>query len=58
MSRELFGADGFKTESVRYFSPQRGHAVYAHWWYDRGKPLKRIKRGQVVFDLTAGHQGD
>ena len=45
-------ADGWKTEYVRYYSPQRGHTEYEHWWYEDGRPLKRYHYGYLVFDYT------
>ncbi len=35
-SFELFDADGFITEAVRY----RGGAEYEHWWFIKGTPVK------------------
>ena len=51
-SVELFGPDGFKTEYIRYHTdPLRGGRVYEHWWYARGRAVKRIKRGSVLFHV-------
>jgi len=54
VSKELYGPDGWKTEYIRYYTrPSDRGEVYEHWWYDHGRPIKRIKRGRVVFDKTA-----
>ena len=54
-SREVYGPDGFKTEYVKFDTrPGRGGREYDHWWYERGKPVKRAKRKKVMFDATKG----
>ena len=53
VSEEFYDpTDGFKTEYVRYYGPDRGHTEYDHWWYDDGRPVKRYKYGELVFDYT------
>jgi hypothetical protein len=52
-SEEFYGPGGFKTEYVRYYTREdRRGTEYSRWWYDRGRPVKMTKRGQVVFDTT------
>ena len=52
-SEELYGPDGFKTEYVRYYTrPDRRGQEYTHWWLERGRPVKKTKRGHVEFDTT------
>ncbi|MDP7636920.1 MAG: hypothetical protein QF577_05165 [Phycisphaerae bacterium] len=54
LSKELYGADGRKTEYIRYWTrPGDRGKVYEQWWYHHGRPLKRTKRGNVIFDKTA-----
>ena len=52
VSDELFGPDGFKTEYLRYSWKSGVKAVARHWWYDRGKPVKKTAGKRVVFDFT------
>ena len=55
VSEESYGGDGFKTEYIRYYTrPDRRGKVYTHWWYERGRPVKKTKRGRVEFDTTKG----
>lgn len=42
ISTELFGPDGYVTESIQHGSRPR------HWWYQRGMPLK-YTRGPVTY---------
>ena len=57
-SEEFFGPDGFKTEYARYYTDEaRRGKEYCRWWYDRGRPVKRTKRGKVEFDVTAERKG-
>ena len=57
-SRELFGDDGFKTEYVRLdVRPGREGRELEHTWYVRGRPVKQLKRGKLVFDRTANRAG-
>ncbi len=45
--------DGFKTEYVRYYTREdRRGTEYSRWWYERGRPIKMTKRGQIVFDTA------
>jgi len=52
-SEEIFGPDGFKTEYICYDvrAGRRGR-ISDHWRYDRGRPVKRVKSGKVVFDRS------
>lgn len=52
ISREEFGADGFKTQYVRYHHPNRGHEISEHIWYDRGRPIRRGPGKGPDFDFT------
>ena len=52
-SQEFYGPDGFKTQYVRYYTREdRRGTEYSRWWYERGRPVKMTKRGQVVLDTT------
>jgi len=52
-SEETFGEDGFKTEYVTYFTdPALAGKETDHWWYSRGSPVKRVRRGETEFDLS------
>ena len=58
ISKELYAPDGWKTEYIRYYTrPGDRGKEYEHWWYDHGRPLKRVKRERVIFDTTAS-QGE
>ncbi len=41
VSTELFGSDGYMTESIQHGSRPR------HWWYERGVPAKYARGSQV-----------
>lgn len=41
VSTELFGSDGYMTESIQHGSRPR------HWWYERGVPAKYARGAQV-----------
>jgi hypothetical protein len=41
ISTELFGSDGYMTESIQHGSRPR------HWWYERGVPVKYTRGSQV-----------
>ena len=43
VSRELFGANGFITETIRYRSDGQEED---HWWFDEGWPVKQVRRGR------------
>lgn len=50
-SEEFYGPDGFKTEYVCYYTREdRRGTEYSRWWYERGRPVKMTKRGQVMFN--------
>ena len=53
-SEEFFGPDGFKLEYIRYYHdrPERRAQEADHWWYDHGRPTKRLQMGKLVFDTT------
>ncbi|MBM4079194.1 MAG: hypothetical protein FJ278_05790 [Planctomycetes bacterium] len=53
-SDELFGPDGFKTEYIRYYydREERRGKEHSHWWYDRGRPVKKTEQGKEAFDVT------
>jgi hypothetical protein len=52
-SQEFYGPDGFKTEYVRYYTREdRRGTESSRWWYERGRPVKMTKRGQIVFDTA------
>jgi len=56
-SEEFFGPDGFKTEYIRYdVRPGRKGRISDHWWYNHGGPVKRVKSGKVVFDVSAAQE--
>ena len=50
-SEEFYGPDGCKTAYIAYYTREdrRGQESY-HWWYDRGRPVKKTYRGKVVFE--------
>jgi len=50
ISREIFGAGGFKTDEIRWrYGGQKEE--YDHWYYDRGWPIKRAHReGREVYE--------
>lgn len=51
-SEELFGSDGSKQEYIRYDTRKgRLNRERAHWWYDRGRPVKMTRRKKVVFEI-------
>jgi len=53
-SEEFYGPDGSKTEYIAYYTREdRRGQEHTHWWYDRGRPIKKTKRGNVVFDVTS-----
>ena len=53
VSEEFYGEDRTKTEYIKYFSsPDYPEGIAIHWWFDRGQPVKYVKGGKVVFDLT------
>jgi hypothetical protein len=52
-SEEFYGADGFKTEYIKYdIRPGRIGQVTRHWSYRKGLPVKMTKGGKTVFDQT------
>lgn len=53
VSEELNGPDGFKTEYIFYYTrPGLQGQEHAHWWYNRGRPVKKTTRGKVEFDMS------
>ena len=41
------------TEYSRYYTrPDRRGQEYTHWWLERGRPVKKTKRGRVEFDTA------
>ena len=42
VSRELFDAEGFITEWVRFGADGRGQD---HWQFDRGTPIRQVRKG-------------
>ena len=42
LSRELFDADGFITDWIRFASDGREQT---HWYYDRGTPVREVRGG-------------
>ncbi|MDP6114561.1 MAG: hypothetical protein QGF00_29590 [Planctomycetota bacterium] len=50
-SEEFYGPDGFKTEYIKHdIRPARIGRVSRHWWYKRGRPVKVIRGGKVIYD--------
>jgi len=49
LNREIFNAEGFITESIR-FGDDGGRPIEAvHWWFDRGMPVRQTsKDGEFV----------
>lgn len=50
VSRELFSAEGFISESVffdRRIEPGAAPRETDHWWYDHGMPVKQVKEGRT-----------
>jgi len=51
VSLEKFGADGFKTEEIRWDNRYDPPRESDHWFYDHGWPIKRIiKGGREVYE--------
>ena len=50
ISREIFGADGFKTDEIRWrYGGQKDE--YEHWYYNRGWPIRRVHReGREIYE--------
>ncbi len=56
VSRELFDAEGFLTETIYYERRTAAETTpkeLDHWWFQRGMPVKQIKEGK-----TFTRQGD
>jgi hypothetical protein len=52
-SEEFYGADGFKTDYIKYeIRPGRIGQVARRWTYKQGRPVSMIHGGQVIFDKT------
>ena len=50
-ARELFGADGFKTEELHFGYPDPATPqVVDHWWYDHGWPVRREQFSGAVWE--------
>jgi hypothetical protein len=51
-SVEKFGADGYNTEYVRYYTdPIRKGREYCHWWFRKAIPIRATRKGgRVIFD--------
>jgi len=47
VSRELFAADGSKTEQIQWRHDRRPDEESDHWWYDHGWPIRQERRGQT-----------
>jgi hypothetical protein len=47
ISREVFGADGFKTEQIRWRHDRTPDEQIDHWWYEDGMPVRHERRGTV-----------
>jgi hypothetical protein len=57
VSDEYYGKDGFKTQYVKYYASPRHHdGIDRHWWFDRGRPIKYVESGKVVFDVSGSKQ--
>lgn len=57
VSDEHYGEDGFKTQYVKYYASPRHHdGIDRHWWFDRGRPIKYVESGKVVFDVSGSKQ--
>jgi len=42
ISKEIFDAEGFITESIRYLANVDPPTEDDHWWYERGTPVRRV----------------
>ncbi len=52
-SEEFYGSDGFKTEYIKYdIRAGRIGQVTRRWTYMKGRPVKVVQGGKVVFDQT------
>jgi hypothetical protein len=45
VSREIFAADGHVAETLYY--ARDGQTESAHWWFDRGQPVKLVRGGKT-----------
>jgi hypothetical protein len=49
LNREVFNADGFLTESIRFGEEGGKPLELVHWWFERGMPVKQVSRdGEFV----------
>jgi len=46
-SREIFAADGYKTEQIQWRHDREPDEEYDHWWYDHGMPIRQERDGKV-----------
>ena len=53
VSREIFGADGFKTEEIRWWSGGEEEED-DHWYYDHSWPVKRYQWGGNAYHERRG----
>ncbi|NOX99962.1 MAG: hypothetical protein GXP30_09565, partial [Verrucomicrobia bacterium] len=52
-SEAFYGSDGFKTEYIKYdIRAGRIGQITRRWTYMKGRPVKVVQGGKVVFDQT------